>query len=399
MTRRLLIDDDLHSDSDRRMYRCVQWIHGRLAGDGQLERRGLWSIRVRRRGLIACVAVFLWTGFLPGSAPARTADQSIVELPVSFQVSNTNTSKVPCFSDGATYTVKGHITAPQGALSTGRADTITVYLYGYEGGEWNWHLKSVPGYDYAAEMAKLGHVSLTVDELGYGASGRPQDGNLTCQGAEADITHQIIEKLRSPDYVLGTGRGVAFSKVVLAGHDVGGQVAEIEAYSYSDIDGLLLVTFADQGFTPFIIERATVAATDWCTVSPTGYVHYVSDEEWRTLLFHDADPRVIDATAALRNPNPCGIIRSVPTAVEFDAAHDAEIQVPVLVVFGDNDTVCCWSREGEEQQQDNFGSSDKSTVFIPNAGHFIMFEKTAPLLRSAVSSWLDSRFPSQPAGG
>ena len=110
------------------------------------------------------------------------------------------------------------------------------------------------------------------------------------------------------------------------------------------------------------------------------------------MLFYDADPRVLDATDALRNPNPCGIIRSVPTAVQFDTAHDAEIKVPVLVVFGDNDTVCCWSRQGEEQQQNNFGSSDKNTVFIPNAGHYVMFEKTAPLLRFAVSTWLSSRF-------
>jgi pimeloyl-ACP methyl ester carboxylesterase len=348
--------------------------------------------------LVACVTVFLWTGFLPGLAPARAADPSIVELPVSFQVRNTNTSLDPCLSDGATYTVKGHITAPQGSLATSQPHTITVYLYGYEGGEWNWALKAVPGYDHPAEMAKLGHVSLTIDELGYGASGRPGDGNLTCQGAEADITHQIIQKLRSGAYALGTGSGVRFSKVVLAGHDIGGQVAEIEAYSYSDIDGLILVTYADQGFTPFIIERATVAANDWCTTSPTGYVHYVSSEEFRTLLFYDADPRVIDATDALRNPNPCGIIRSTPIAVPIDKALDTQIKVPLLVVFGNNDTVV-WSRDGEEQQQDNFGSSDKSTVFIPKAGHFIMFEKTASLFRSAMSTWLDSRFPSKtPAG-
>jgi len=339
--------------------------------------------------LIACVTVLLWTGLLPGLA--RAADQSVVELPVSFKVSNTNTSKDPCFSDGATYTVKGHITAPQGSLATSKDRTIAFYLYGYEGGEWNWALRAVPGYDYPAEMAKQGHISLTIDELGYGASGIPRDGNLTCQGAEADITHQIIQKLRTGAYALGTGPGVPFSKIVLAGHDVGGQVAEIEAYSYSDIDGLLLVTFADQGFTPWIIERSNVAANDWCTQSATGYVHYVSSEEWRTLLFYDADPRVIDVTDALRNPNPCGIIRSVPTAMPIDAAHDAEIKVPVLVVFGDKDTLV-WDRQGQEQQQNNFGSSDKSTVFIPNAGHFPMFEKSAPLFRSAVSSWLDSRF-------
>src|SRR5436190_17921237 len=126
--------------------------------------------------LIACATVLLWTGLLPGLA--RAADRSVVELPVSFTVSNTNTSADPCLSDGATYTVKGHITAPQGSLATSKDRAIAFYLYGYEGGEWNWALKAVPGYDYPAEMAKLGHISLTVDELGYGASGIPRDGNL-----------------------------------------------------------------------------------------------------------------------------------------------------------------------------------------------------------------------------
>jgi pimeloyl-ACP methyl ester carboxylesterase len=357
-------------------------------------------IRVHGSRSIALLAVLLLAGLLSFQTSARAADPSVVELPVSFSVKNANTSLDPCFSDGAGYTVKGHITAPQGALADGRSRVITVYLYGYEGGEWNWHLKGVPGYDHATEMAKLGHVSLTIDELGYGASGRPQDGNLTCQGAEADVVHQIIQQLRSGKYALGSGDGVAFTKVILAGHDIGGQVADIEAYSYSDIDGLLIMTFADQGFTPWIIERSTIAANDWCTTSPldtesgqpTGYVHYVSAEEWRTLLFYDADPRVVDTTEALRNPNPCGIIRSTPLAMPSDKALDSRIQVPVLIVFGDKDTLV-WDRAGQEQQQDNYGSPDKTTVFIKKAGHFVMFEKTAYLMRSAVSSWLDSRFP------
>ena len=365
MTRRLFHHEVLHRDSRR--------------------------IRIGVRGLIACLAAIASTGFLPSLAPARAANKSVVELPVSFQVRNTNTSKDPCYSDGAEYTVKGHITAPQSALATGHGDVITIYLYGYEGGEWNWHLQGVPGYDHAAEMAKLGHVSLTIDELGYGASGRPQDGNSTCQGAEADITHQIVQMLRHGAYKLGSGRGPDFKRIVLAGHDIGGQVADIEAYSYFDVDGLVIVTFADQGFTPWIIERATVAANDWCTKSTNGYVHYVSAEEWRTLLFYDADPSVVDATEALRNANPCGIIRSTPPDVPADKALDSLITVPVLVVFGDKDTLV-WDRAGQEQQQDNYGSSDKTTVFIPNAGHFVMFEKTAPLLRSTVSVWLTSRF-------
>jgi pimeloyl-ACP methyl ester carboxylesterase len=343
-------------------------------------------------GLVATV----WTSLLLALGAAPAAAQSTLEIPVAFQVKNTDTSKAPCYSgvaDGATYTIRGHISGPQAALASGRARTITVYLFGYEAGEWNWDLKGVPGYDYAAELAKRGHISLTLDELGYGASGHPANGNETCEGAEADITHQIIQKLRHGEYTLGDYPTIAFPKVALAGHDVGGAVAEIEAYSYKDIDALILVSFADQGFTPYIIERSTIASFGTCTESVSGYAHFISDEEFRTLPFYNTDPRVIEATAALREPNPCGIIRSAPNSVLVDdRIHASEIKVPVLIVFGNNDTLVT-SRQGQEEEAGDFtGSSDKTTVFIPEAGHFVMFARTAPVFDSTVSAWLSSRF-------
>jgi pimeloyl-ACP methyl ester carboxylesterase len=342
---------------------------------------------------LVCAAALLAIGAASAAAVTTT------ELPVAFQVTNTNASQDPCVSNGATYTIRGHISGPQAALEHGTAKTITMYLFGYEAGEWNWDLKGVAGYDYAAEMAKRGHVSLTLDELGYGTSDHPENGNETCQGAEADIAHQIIQKLRHSEYTLGQYPPIAFKTIVLAGHDIGGSQAEIEAYSYtegerSDINGLILVTYADQGFTPYIIEKATLAANDWCTQSSTGYVHYVTEQEYRTLLFYDADPRVINATNALRNANPCGIIRSQPQATAIDRAHLSQIKVPVLIVFGENETLV-WTRQGEEEQQGNFtGSPDKQTVFIPEARHFPMFERTAPKFDAVMSNWLASRFPS-----
>ena len=48
-----------------------------------------------------------------------------------------------------------------------------------------WHFKAVSGYDYATAMARLGHVSLVLDRLGYLPSGQP-GGTQTCFGAEAD---------------------------------------------------------------------------------------------------------------------------------------------------------------------------------------------------------------------
>jgi pimeloyl-ACP methyl ester carboxylesterase len=365
------------------------------------ERRG-----GRRALRLLALAGLTCTGLLLGAGAARAAAQSTVEIPVAFQVKNTDTSQSPCDSglpNGATYTIRGHISGPQAALASGMASRITVYLFGYEAGEWNWDLKGVPGYDYAAEMAKQGQVSLTLDELGYGTSGHPANGNETCQGAEADIAHQIIQKLRGGGYTPEGAPGIKFSTVVLAGHDIGGEVAEIEAYSFHDIDGLMLVSWADQGFTKYIIKRAAVVASQTCGESASGYVHFISDQEFRTLFTYNMEPRVIKAVDALRSPNPCGIIRSSPPSVPIDKTHLAQITVPVLIVFGDNDEVV-YERKGEEEQQGDFsGSRDKSTEFIPEAGHLVMFAKTGPLydstgfdstgFDSTMSKWLTSRFP------
>ena len=77
-----------------------------------------------------------------------------------------------------------------------------------------------------------------------------------------------------------------------------------------------------------------------------------------------------------------------------DRAYLSQIAIPVLIAFGDNETLV-WTRQGQEEQEGDFTASrDKKTVFIPEARHFPMFERTAPLFDSAISSWLGSRFDS-----
>ena len=322
---------------------------------------------------------------LAAAAPAD-AHVRVGSVPVRFRVAHTDTTRMPCPSDGRTYTLRGHLTGPRAALRHPRA--VTLYLFGYDAGEWNWRLRSVPPYDHAAAMARRGHVSLTIDELGYGASDRPP-GMATCVGAEADMAHQVVARLRSGGYRARGRRAPRFARVVLAGHDVGGLVAEIEAYSYRDVDALVQVTWADQGQTPYIVQRASVAALDWCTTDPSGYHHFTtSAREFRERLFFDAEPRVLRAAARLRSRNPCGLIRSTPTAVWFDRANAAEIRVPVLVAFGAEDTLV-WTRDGERAQQDEYtGSRDRTTLFVPRAGHFPMLERSAPEFRNALASWL-----------
>src|SRR4051794_11518449 len=91
---------------------------------------------------LAIVLAMAATVLAPTGAAGAGADTApeVTTVPVSFQVANTNTSSVPCLSDGATYTVNGHLTGPSSAFASGAAPAVTVYLFGEEAGEWNWHL-------------------------------------------------------------------------------------------------------------------------------------------------------------------------------------------------------------------------------------------------------------------
>jgi pimeloyl-ACP methyl ester carboxylesterase len=384
MPRRLL-NDDLHSDSDRRRY----------AGHGvrQIFSRNP-DVTIHRR--VAAAAFFAVLCLAASMSTAARADGTAV-LDASFRVQNTNTSGVPCPSDNAGYTVHGHLVGPQSVLAGPAPRAVTVYLGGEDAGEWNWRLTAIPGYDWPADMAELGHVSLTIDMLGYGASGHP-DGEQSCWGSQADVAHQIITQLRKGTYAVSRGVPVRFQKIVLAGHDAGGAIAEIEAYSYKDtdghIDGLALVTYADQGFTPLLMERFARAGTVCASGGepaypggPGGYYYMERPDEYEPDLFYDAEPAVIDAVIRLRERNPCGGIQWATPAVTINPVRDAEIKPPVLLVIGREDKM--WTQEGWALQKGHFsGSSDVTAVSIRRTGHYPMFERTLPQFRKIFANWL-----------
>src|SRR3954467_364730 len=323
--------------------------------------------------------------FIAALTPAAaSASSRIVDVPVAFQVQNTNTSQVPCASDGATYVVRGHLTGPRSAIEGPGPRTVTLYYEGFESGEWNWRFRRVPGYDYAAELAKLGHASVTIDQVGYGASGHPE-GWLTCFGAQADIAHQIIQQLRR--------RG--FQKVVLAGHDIGGAMAEIEAYSYHDVDGLMLFTWQDQGQTPYLLQTFADANARCAAAGDPAYVYFPHLEDWPMLL-PNSEPAVVAGAVASRLPTPCGLVSGGPGAVFFNGAPSqtgrglSTIDVPVLLVLGALDPV--FTRDGFEQQAAHFsGSRDVTSVLMDGTGHFEMLDRNAPRFRALVGDWLRTR--------
>jgi pimeloyl-ACP methyl ester carboxylesterase len=332
------------------------------------------------------------------SVAGAATHSNIVKRPVTFQIRNVNGSILSCPTDRAAYEVKGHLTGPAskvGPSASGERRAVTLYLHGFASGAFFWNLSAVPRYDYAAGMARAGRVSVVIDRLGYGSSGRP-DGNQTCLGAAADVTHQVIGQLRSGNYVVGGGEPPRFDRVALAGHSVGALIANLEAISFNDIDGLASMSYTpqvtQQAFGHFYTNRTVCEAGGEPSQpsGPGGYAYFgQSDAELRANLFHSAEPAVMDVAAGLRARDPCGDTASIIGALVRDVKSRSKVKVPVLLVCGREDAMtpefAC-----PHLKRRYVGSNDVSLVFVPRAGHALPLERAAPFFRRRVSAWLNA---------
>jgi pimeloyl-ACP methyl ester carboxylesterase len=325
---------------------------------------------------------------------------------VSFSVTNRNDTAIPCSTDGATYTISGQLVGPSALLSGRRAPMVAVYLHdlgvsgaydrtGARGGFWNFG--AVPGYDFATQMAAKGFVSLVINELGYEPSGQPA-GDGSCVGGQATILHQIIGDLRSGRYASRDGAPVAFGRVIALGHSIGGLIAQIDAYTFQDVNGLGVLGYADNGSSPQADQESLTSAGICATGGqpangdrgPSGYAYYEqSDQEFEANFFDETntDPAVIGVSAPLHARAPCGDLNSIVPAILVDNQQDAAIKVPVLLVYGSSDS--SYPASGAGQQAAMYSSSpDVTTDVIPHAGHAFTLERTAPAFRADIAEWL-----------
>lgn len=350
---------------------------------------------------------------MPASGSGSAVGSQTVQREVSFEVQNVNRSKIPCEADGETYTVRGTITGPQQALDDPQA--VTLFLHGLSYGEFFGNYGEQPGYNFAEKQAEAGHVTVTVDRLGYDSSDKP-DGTGICFGSRADIAHQIVTQLRGGDYQADDAEAApAFPEVVLAGHSVGGIIAQAAAYSFGDIDGLMVLSYSDTTVSPAAmgaLETAIAAceaggATSEGDPGAPGYVYFGADTPEMFIMAHfftpNAEPVVVDTTAALRNMDPCGDITSYKAAVDTNKANVASITTPTLVLTGGEDAI--YPVPAEEQAALLTGVQDITSVTIPATGHALTLHNTKDQFSAELSAWLDARgFGSSqmgqiPAGG
>lgn len=329
-----------------------------------------------------------------GSAQAQSSGDT-VELPVTFTVENTNETEIDCEADGETYQVRGHIVAPEGMLDT--AATTTLYLHGLSYGEFFLNFEEVPDYDFAEKQAQAGHVSVVVDRLGYDSSDKPAGSDI-CFGSRATIAHQLVQDLRSGDYETEGADSQAFSQVVLAGHSVGSIIAQAEAYTFDDIDGLMVLSYSDTTVSPAAMQALQQAIAE-CEAGgtqadepegPEGYVFFGETQELFVMahFFTDnAQPEVVETTANIRNRDPCGDITSYMAAVDTNLAHLGEIDVPTLVLIGEEDAI--YPIQAEEQASLLTGVEDITAVNLAATGHAVTLHETADEFQATTSQWLN----------
>lgn len=358
------------------------------------------SIRHLTRAALVTAAIpltILATAATASAAPVDGSDSSgaTAELGVSFTVKNVNRTDIDCAADGKTYTVRGHITAPTQAFTDPQA--VTLLLHGLSYGEFFGNFTAVPGYDFAASQAMSGHTTVTIDRLGYGASDKPA-GQDICFGSQADVAHQIVQQLRSGKYTTDGTTSLAFPQIILAGHSVGGLIAQAEAYTFGDIDGLMVLSYSDTDVSP-AAKGALAVASEECraggehqggTTGPDGYVYFGAKTPATFIEAHfnvnNADPSVVDATATLRSRDPCGDVLSYKTAAATNLKNLSKISVPTLVLVGGADAI--YPVPADKQAGLLTGSTDVTAVTIPGTGHAIALHRTAKEFSTDVASWL-----------
>jgi pimeloyl-ACP methyl ester carboxylesterase len=340
------------------------------------------------------VAALLIAGLV--SAPSATASPAlpgdVVEAGISFAVKNTNRTSVPCTSDGKDYTVNGVIVGPKDAIAAGKA--ATLYLHAVTWNSDYFNLK-IPDHNYARALAEFGHVSIAVDRLGYGTSGKPE-GGATCFGSEADVAGQMVDALKSGNYTVRGGTSApaaaAYDKVFLGGSSVGGLIANITAFSFHNVDGVINQGFGDFAASPYagqeVFDAFSRCSAGGDSGAPPHYVIFAKDTR-DTFYFQGATPEVRAATPPSR-PDPCGQIQSLPAAIGVDTARLGEIDVPVLLVFGAKDAV--FPPPALDLTSPRYsGSPEVTAASIPGASHFPILERAFSLLVGATNQWLKNR--------
>jgi pimeloyl-ACP methyl ester carboxylesterase len=307
-------------------------------------------------------------------SPTAKAPDPFSVSPASYTVTLSQDALVP----GSQYTVRGFSYTSPGAHE------VVLLLHAFSLGYQLWDFPTPSSdprnsytYSVARYLAAHGIDAVALDELGVGSSDHPSglDALQLTTPAEASVTHQIVQSLRSH-----------YQKVVTVGASIGGEVASMEAGRYQDVNAV-----ADVGWCDLPLLSAQLVA-DNLVPEVVGllqpYVSFEGTTEARDRMYFndaDTDPAAIAQSDALTQPISSS--EQHTATLQLGKAFDPLVNVPVLVAFGQDDAA--WLPACQTAQGALYVSSPSVTSFVlPGAGHALMLERNAGAFESELVSWL-----------
>src|SRR5260370_6310766 len=278
-------------------------------------------------------------------------------------------------TDPTVYHVVGFLCS-QGSPQ-GKTLQFVVHGATYDHNYWDWPLEPEK-YSYVRKATDAGYAIFNIDRIGTGLSDHPNDALVTLQ-SNTFVVHQLVQDLRH-----GVIGNTSFSKIILVGHSLGSAISVFEAYTYSDVDGVILTGFLHQvnPAAPPIYAADIYPASQDPKFANSGYSpgYITTVPRKRGELFYNL-PGADLAAIALDET-----LKQTQTSEELTTTFDAfaptisqQIHVPVFLAVGQNDLFVCGTDLSCEDSSAilsrealDWGPQACLEAFVlPNAGHSI----------------------------
>lgn len=234
-------------------------------------------------------------------------------------------------SDGHRYAVAGwlyHV----GPIQRHRVLQVAVHGLTYDHKYWDIGTLNGTDYSYARWMAREGYAVLAIDQIGSGASGRP-DGDFVSLDETASALHQVLVNLRGRHNPIGRG----FESIALVGHSNGSLTSIYETGTYHDADAVVSTAWQHAPH-PLPFDPAAVLS-----LLTTPYLPARSFPEpfLAATFYHlpSIDPAMVhhDFVTLQADQSRRQFLDALGTGLNPSLSRSAQVTEPVLVQFGEFD--------------------------------------------------------------
>lgn len=295
------------------------------------------------------------------------------------------------------YSIYGELCNP----ASGPSKTVQLLVPGATYGHVYWDFPYQPEtYSYVHALTAAGYSTFSIDRIGIGQSSHPPIGQLTvAMATNAYTVHEVVQALRA-----GAIGAQPFAQVLLVGHSLGSVISWLEAGTYHDVDGVIIsgmlhtinaATIASFMTTLYPATLDPRFAADLLSVNYTGFLTTEPGTRGQDFYYlPNADPAVLATDEATKETVTPGEVASFAAPVVDDIS--AQIQVPVLVVVGQQDSFFCGvaatdcsSADSVQQTEAAFYApqAQLQVVLIPDSGHDLNLHKNAPTWFAAATQW------------